>query len=255
MPVEVKLRRLVADFRPIARSSRCRRYPDQSAPAFCRSTRGGAHFGCGAGASPEVPGGGTTLGSRAFGVGFSMAGSTSFGWMTPFDWFSSLLRFWAGALDLAPGVASFGAGPVAWANAAPPTRVTPATNRQNREPMIRMLLNALMCGAFPGSGSRRSPRKAIVGLPVRFVTADESVSRAPLCDSRSDLRRSAVPRGPQESDQQQRRSGPLKSDAMEAAQNVDHKQEDRDGDHHGADTRQPRVPFPGASKAGLAAFG
>jgi hypothetical protein len=35
-------------------------------------------------------------------VGFSMAGSTSFGWMTPFDLFSFSLRFWADA----PGVVS-----------------------------------------------------------------------------------------------------------------------------------------------------
>jgi hypothetical protein len=54
--------------------------------------KSGAHFGCGAGAPPEAPGGGTTFGSRALGAGFSMAGSTSLGWMTPFDWFSSLLR-------------------------------------------------------------------------------------------------------------------------------------------------------------------
>jgi hypothetical protein len=100
--------------------------------------KSGAYFGCGAAAPPEVPGGGTTFGSRALGVGFSMAGSTSFGWMIPFDRFSSLLKLWVGALELAPGVASFGAGLVAWANAAPAKR-TPATNRQNREPMILML--------------------------------------------------------------------------------------------------------------------
>ena len=97
-----------------------------------------AYFGCGAGAPPEVPGGGTTFGSPVVGVGFWMAGSTSFGWMIPFDWLSSLLRFGAGALELAPGVVSLGAGLVDWAKAAPATRVTPATNRQNREPMIRM---------------------------------------------------------------------------------------------------------------------
>ena len=43
------------------------------------------------------------------GAPFSMAGSTSFGWMTPFDWFSILLRSWAGAVGSAPGVASRGA--------------------------------------------------------------------------------------------------------------------------------------------------
>jgi hypothetical protein len=41
--------------------------------------KSGAYFGCGAAAPPEAPGGGTTFGSRAFGAGFSMAGSTSFG--------------------------------------------------------------------------------------------------------------------------------------------------------------------------------
>jgi hypothetical protein len=65
--------------------------------------RSGAHFGFGAGAPPDVPGGGTTFGSRTWGAGFSMAGSTSFGWMTPSDWFSFSLRFWAGAVGLAPG--------------------------------------------------------------------------------------------------------------------------------------------------------
>ena len=57
------------------------------------TARSGAHFGCGAGAPPEVPGGGTTFGSPVRGAGFWMPGSTSFGWMIPFDWFSSLLRF------------------------------------------------------------------------------------------------------------------------------------------------------------------
>jgi hypothetical protein len=84
------------------------------------------------------------------GAPFSMAGSTSFGWMIPFDWFSFLLRSWAGAVGSAPGVVSrgtesrgavgFGAGLSAWANAAPATRVAPATNKQSRDPMIRMLL-------------------------------------------------------------------------------------------------------------------
>jgi hypothetical protein len=74
---------------------------------------GGAYFGCGAGALSEVPGGGTTFESPVLGAGFSIAGSTSFGWMIPFDWLSSLLKLWAGALALAPGVVSFGAGLVA----------------------------------------------------------------------------------------------------------------------------------------------
>jgi hypothetical protein len=98
--------------------------------------RSGPYFGCGAEAPPEVPGGGTTFGSPVLGAGFWMPGSTSFGWMTPFDWLSSLLRFSAGAL--APGVISSGAGLVAWANAALATRVTPATIMQSRELMIRM---------------------------------------------------------------------------------------------------------------------
>jgi len=69
-----------------------------------------------------------------------MPGSTSFGWMIPFDWFSSLLRLWAGAVGLAPGAVSFGAGLVAWAKAALAMRVTPATITQSREPRIRMRL-------------------------------------------------------------------------------------------------------------------
>jgi hypothetical protein len=73
--------------------------------------------------------------------------------MTPFDWFSSLLKLWVGAVGLAPGVISFGAGLVAWANAAPATRMTPAKIRQSRGPMIRMRLNASMCGAFPEAGA------------------------------------------------------------------------------------------------------
>jgi hypothetical protein len=99
------------------------------------------------GAPPVVPGGGMTFRSRVFGAGFSMAGSTSFGWMTPFDWLSSLLRFWSGAVGLAPG--SLGAGLVAGANAAPATRVTPATNRQNREPMISMLFKRVDARTVP----------------------------------------------------------------------------------------------------------
>ena len=67
------------------------------------------------------------------------------------------------------------------------------------------------------------------------------------------LRRPAPARGPQNSDQQEHRDRPVKPDVAEAAEHVDHKQEDGDGDHHGAETRQPRVPFPGARKAGLPA--
>jgi hypothetical protein len=67
------------------------------------------------------------------GTDFSMAGSTSFGWMTPFDWFSFLLRFWARAVGLAPGVVGAGLG--AWANAEPATSVI---NTQSREPMAVM---------------------------------------------------------------------------------------------------------------------
>jgi hypothetical protein len=60
----------------------------------------------------------TTFRSRV-GAGFWMTGSTSFGWMAPFDWFSSLLRFWLGAVDLASGAVSFGARRGVWAKAAP----------------------------------------------------------------------------------------------------------------------------------------
>jgi hypothetical protein len=98
--------------------------------------RSGAYFGWGAGAPPEVPGGDTTFGSPVLGAGFWMAGSTSFGWMIPFDWLSSVLRFWAGGL--ATGTVFFGAGLVAWANAALATKVTPATIMQSRELIIRM---------------------------------------------------------------------------------------------------------------------
>ena len=65
-------------------------------------------FACGAGAPPEVPGGGTTFGSPVLGAGFSMVGSTSFGWMTPFDRFSFSLRFSPGA-ELS-GTAGVGSG-------------------------------------------------------------------------------------------------------------------------------------------------
>ncbi len=76
-------------------------WPDRFGLTLEESQESGAHFGCGA--PPDVPGGGTTFGSRAWGAGLSMAGSTSFGWMTPFDWFSFSLRFWAGAVGLARG--------------------------------------------------------------------------------------------------------------------------------------------------------
>jgi hypothetical protein len=72
-----------------------------------RRSSSGPHFACGAGAPPEVPGGGTTFGSPVLGTGFSMVGSTSFGWMTPFDRFSFSLRFSPGAeLSGAAGVGS-----------------------------------------------------------------------------------------------------------------------------------------------------
>jgi hypothetical protein len=58
--------------------------------------------------------------------------------MIPFDWLSSLLKLWAGAVGLAPRVDSFGAGLVAWANAEPATRVTPATIMQSRVLMVRI---------------------------------------------------------------------------------------------------------------------
>ena len=92
-----------------------------------------------------------TFGSPVLGVGLSMVGSTSFGWMTPFDRFSFSLRFSPGA-ELS-GAAGVGSGlPGAWANTEPATRVTPATNRQSREPIFIMHpLNWLMCGPFPGA--------------------------------------------------------------------------------------------------------
>jgi hypothetical protein len=113
--------------------------------AVSQSRTGGAYFGCGAADPPEVPGGGTTFGSRTTGAPFSMAGSTSFGWMIPFDSFSFLLRSWAGAVGSAPGAVSRGTesrgavGFGAWANAGPARSAAPATNRQSRDSMIRML--------------------------------------------------------------------------------------------------------------------
>jgi hypothetical protein len=115
-------------------------------PALSQSPTSGAHFGCGAAEPPEVPGGGTTFGSCTLGAPFSMAGSTSFGWITPFDWFSFLLRSTAGAVGSAPGLESRGAdseggvGFGAWANAGPATNAAPATSKQIRVLMIRMPL-------------------------------------------------------------------------------------------------------------------
>ena len=83
------------------------------------------HFGCGARVPPEVSGGGTTFESPVLGAGFSMAGSTSSGWMTPFDWSSFLLRFWLGAVGVS--------GVVAWANAELTASANAATNRQSRK--------------------------------------------------------------------------------------------------------------------------
>jgi hypothetical protein len=112
-------------------------------------SKSGAYFGCGAAAPPELPGGGTTFGSPVLGAGFWIPGSISFGWMTPFDWFSSLLKLWVGAVGLAPGVISFGAGLVAWASAAPATRMTPAKIRQSRGPMIRMRFKRVDARSVP----------------------------------------------------------------------------------------------------------
>jgi len=96
------------------------------------------NMGSGAGAPREVPGGRRTFGSPVLGAGFWMPGSTSSGCMTPFDRFSSLLRFWLGAAGLAPGVVSFGAGLGAWANVARAIRAAAAIV-QSRGSMIRML--------------------------------------------------------------------------------------------------------------------
>ena len=93
--------------------------------ALAKDARRTVHFGCGAGAPPEVPGGGITFESPVLGTGFSMAGSTSFGWMTPFDWSSFLLRSWPGAVGVS--------GLTAWANAQPAESKAPATNKQSRK--------------------------------------------------------------------------------------------------------------------------
>ena len=139
----------------------------RAAVARLRPARPGPHFACGAGAPPEVPGGGTTFGSPVLGTGFSMVGSTSFGWMTPFDRFSFSLRFSPGA-ELS-GAAGVGSGlPGAWANTEPATMVTPVTNRQSREPIFIMHpLNWLMCGPFPGAGI--AIRAAKAGRPGSFA--------------------------------------------------------------------------------------
>jgi hypothetical protein len=139
--------------------------PPRAGPA--RRSSSSPHFACGAGAPPEVPGGGTTFGSPVLGAGFSMVGSTSFGWMTPFDRFSFSLRFSPGA-ELS-GAAGVGSGlPGAWANTEPATMVTPAINRQSREPIFIMHpLNWLMCGPFPGA--RIAIRAAKAGRPGSFA--------------------------------------------------------------------------------------
>ena len=104
-------------------------------PGRARRSSSGPHFARGAGAPPEVPGGGTMFGSPVLGAGFSMVGPTSFGWMTPFDRFSFSHRFSPGAESSdAAGVGSDLPG--AWANTEPATMVTPATNRQSREPIF-----------------------------------------------------------------------------------------------------------------------
>ena len=110
-----------------------------------QSREAGAHFGWGAGAPPEAPGGGTTFGSPAFGAGFSMPGSTSFGRMTPLDRLSFLLRLWAGL----PGAASPGAGLADWANAEPARSVTPTTNRQSRETIAIMIVKRVHPRSVP----------------------------------------------------------------------------------------------------------
>ena len=97
----------------------------RAAVARLRPARGslsGPHFARGAGAPPEVPGGGTMFGSPVLGAGFSMVGPTSFGWMTPFDRFSFSHRFSPGAESSdAAGVGSDLPG--AWANTEPATMV------------------------------------------------------------------------------------------------------------------------------------
>jgi hypothetical protein len=131
--------------------------------AVGQSRTGGAYFGCGAPDPPEVPGGGTTFGSRTMGGPFSMAGSTSFGWMIPFDWFSFLLRSWAGAVGSAPGGASHEepnrGAPLVLAPGRMPGRREAQRWRPTGKVVFRCpscVLNASTCGAFPGAGLRSS---------------------------------------------------------------------------------------------------
>ena len=126
-------------------------------PGPSGARRMGAHFGCGAGAPPAVPGGGITFGSPALGAGFSMPGSTSFGWMTPFDRLNFLLKLWAGA----PGAALPGTERGAWANAGPATSATPMTNRQSREMIAVMVVKRVHARPVPWvEGSLTSPTAA-----------------------------------------------------------------------------------------------
>ena len=93
------------------------------------------------------------FGSRTLSAGFSMAGSTSFGWMTPFDRFSFSLKFGAGTVEL-EGVV--GVGLLASANADPTRRlIIPATNTQIRKPMIVTASQTRLC-------ADRSPAKTYI---------------------------------------------------------------------------------------------
>src|SRR3984957_15036483 len=98
----------------------------------------------------------------------------------------------------------------------------------------------------PGASARsgESTARLSSSLPARCIKQGERATI--LVRPSLFLRPPAPTRGPQKSDQQQDRCGPLKPDVVEAAEQVDQKQEDDDGDHHGAETRQPYVPFPGA---------
>jgi hypothetical protein len=145
-------------------------YLQSNVVARAVSQSSGAHFGCGAADPSEVPGGGATFRSCTLGAPSSMAGSTSFGWITPFDWFSFLLRSSAGAVGSAPGVVSRGAesggaaGFGAWANAGPATSAAPATNRQGRNPMVRMRLKRVDVRSVP---SRRIATLVLKTTPRR----------------------------------------------------------------------------------------
>ena len=81
-----------------------------------------------------------------------MAGSTSLGWITPFDWSSFLLRFWPGAVVASPGVVS---GLAAWANAEPATSAAPATHRQSRKLMAIMYLQLVDVRSVPSEPKYR----------------------------------------------------------------------------------------------------